>query len=251
MEVRYAGAFGGSPLDRLNNKRADPTFVRECFDAPSVRFLLVDEAGQRVLIRKGADETTASVGWIDRSAAAELLQTLAPIDAATSKHVLLLGTGPAGSAADIESIVHFAIRLPTSNGDSVPVGLPAELEFCTLRHVTAQLPPPESAICAHALSLFVFHDRHTFCGICGAPTVPDQGGGRRRCSKNVRGSENGIGDTASQQSGTCCGMTFPRIDPVAIMLVVDASGERCLLGTSVICRLSSSPRAEGYDCITS
>jgi NAD+ diphosphatase len=233
MEVRDAGAFGGSPLDRLNNKRADPLFVRECFDAPSIRFLLVDADAQRVLIRRGANVDTSSVGWIDRSAAAELLQALSPIDPVTSKHVLLLGAGPGAERDGGQSTMHFAVRLPARS--SVLEGLPAGLEFRTLRSVTGALSRPEAAICAHALSLFVFHDRHAFCGMCGAPTVPDQGGGRRRCSKNVRGSENGSSEVTPGLPSSCTGMMFPRIDPVAIMLVVDSTGERCLLGMSSAC----------------
>lgn len=55
-----------------------------------------------------------------------------------------------------------------------------------------------------------WHSRTRFCGSCGAPTVAEAAGYRRRC--------------------TGCGeMHFPRTDPVSIMLVHDGAG-RCLLG---------------------
>jgi len=54
-----------------------------------------------------------------------------------------------------------------------------------------------------------WHRIHPFCARCGGPSVPDEGGWRRRC--------------------TACGaLHFPRTDPVVIMLIT--RGDRVLLG---------------------
>lgn len=61
---------------------------------------------------------------------------------------------------------------------------------------------------AAAKALLLWHARHRFCSVCGAPTQPAEGGWRRDCP-------------------ACEAHHFPRTDPVVIMLATD--GERCLL----------------------
>ncbi|HUG62635.1 MAG TPA: NAD(+) diphosphatase [Methylomirabilota bacterium] len=62
---------------------------------------------------------------------------------------------------------------------------------------------------AQARSMLGWHERHGFCANCGHPTAVALGGYRRDC-------------------GHCAAQHFPRVDPVAIMLVSD--GDRALLG---------------------
>jgi NAD+ diphosphatase len=64
-------------------------------------------------------------------------------------------------------------------------------------------------IAAYARALMHWHDKHRFCGACGAPTTILQGGHRRRCE-------------------SCGTLQFPRIDP-AIITLVEHQG-KCLLG---------------------
>jgi NAD+ diphosphatase len=66
---------------------------------------------------------------------------------------------------------------------------------------------------AQASSLLSWNRSTRFCGKCGAETVQQAGGYRRRCT-------------------VCDTEFFPRTDPVVIMLTVDPDGERCLLGRS-------------------
>ena len=61
------------------------------------------------------------------------------------------------------------------------------------------MSPEETAIWGAARSLIEWHNRHLYCGHCGAPTASFRGGWGRRC--------------------TGCRLEhFPRIDPVVIML---------------------------------
>lgn len=64
---------------------------------------------------------------------------------------------------------------------------------------------------AQARSLIGWHARHRFCANCGHATTVGQAGMRRDCPN-------------------CEAHHFPRTDPVAIMLAIDAERERCLLG---------------------
>ncbi|HYW16671.1 MAG TPA: NAD(+) diphosphatase [Allosphingosinicella sp.] len=67
----------------------------------------------------------------------------------------------------------------------------------------------DTAVWGTARSLIEWHNRHLFCGNCGAPTLAFRGGWGRRCAG--------------------CGLEhFPRVDPVVIMLA--EHGGRVLLG---------------------
>jgi NAD+ diphosphatase len=57
----------------------------------------------------------------------------------------------------------------------------------------------DTAVWGTARSLIEWHNRHAYCGACGAPTRPFRGGWGRRC-------------------GGCGLEHFPRVDPVVIML---------------------------------
>jgi NAD+ diphosphatase len=64
----------------------------------------------------------------------------------------------------------------------------------------AHLSPEELALYGAARSLLDWHARHRFCSRCGKPTTPAKGGWQRDCA-------------------ACGAQHFPRVDPVAIMLV--------------------------------
>jgi NAD+ diphosphatase len=77
----------------------------------------------------------------------------------------------------------------------VELGRPAWNVFPIL----STLPPEEAAIWGAARSLIEWHNRHLFCGRCGAATRLFRAGWGRKCS--------------------ACGLDhFPRVDPVVIML---------------------------------
>lgn len=71
------------------------------------------------------------------------------------------------------------------------------------------LPPDVVGALGQAKGMLDWHQRHRFCAACGGPSLPDDGGWRRRCE-------------------ACGAHHFPRTDPVVIMLI--HRGERCLLG---------------------
>lgn len=73
------------------------------------------------------------------------------------------------------------------------------------------LSPKDEGAVGQARSLLAWHGTHRHCGFCGSKTELVGGGIKRACP-------------------SCGRETFPRIDPVAIMLVTD--GERALLGRS-------------------
>jgi NAD+ diphosphatase len=72
-----------------------------------------------------------------------------------------------------------------------------------------RMQPEDAALWGAARSLIEWHNRHLFCGACGAATRPFRGGWGRRCSE-------------------CRLEHFPRVDPVVIMLAEHEG--RVLLG---------------------
>jgi NAD+ diphosphatase len=76
--------------------------------------------------------------------------------------------------------------------------------------VEGRLEPAHVALLGLAKSLLSWHRRHGFCANCGARTTRALAGWRRDCP-------------------ACATEHFPRVDPVAIMLITDSDG-RCLLG---------------------
>lgn len=86
--------------------------------------------------------------------------------------------------------------------------LPIE-NFVSLRGLGGNLSPTDLAIAGRAKSLFAWHFTEKFCVHCGGQTVSRDGGVKQQCTN-------------------CGAESFPRVSPVAIMLVTD--GERVLLG---------------------
>jgi NTP pyrophosphohydrolases containing a Zn-finger, probably nucleic-acid-binding len=85
-------------------------------------------------------------------------------------------------------------------------------QWRTLREAGAVLSDRDAGLFATMLGLANWHEAHTHCPRCGAPTQPDQSGWIRRCTQD--GSPH-----------------FPRTDPAVIMAVTDAD-DRLLLARS-------------------
>ena len=84
-------------------------------------------------------------------------------------------------------------------------------EFCELRAILMRVKQDDIALLGLGRSIFDWHSRHGYCSNCGAPTQIQKTGWARKCEK-------------------CGADHFPRVDPVAIMLVTN--GDNCLLGRS-------------------
>ncbi|KAL2092869.1 hypothetical protein ACEWY4_012667 [Coilia grayii] len=77
----------------------------------------------------------------------------------------------------------------------------------------------DAGIIAHARAVLAWHSRYSFCPTCGSETRVDEGGHKRTCLREGCLSLRGIHNTC-----------YPRVDPVAIMLVIHPDGNQCLLG---------------------
>jgi NAD+ diphosphatase len=99
------------------------------------------------------------------------------------------------------------------DADDAPVfvaAAPDDTELTPLRMLAANADAATAGLVAYAAALANFHRLHRFCARCGEPTEPREAGFSRICPNDHT--------------------TFPRTDPVVIMLVIDAPKDRVLLG---------------------
>ncbi len=75
-------------------------------------------------------------------------------------------------------------------------------EFADLRQVGPVMAREEGNLLAYARGINYWHQRHRYCGVCGAPTRSESAGHQRRCTDE-----------------TCNTVQFPRTDTACIMLV--------------------------------
>ncbi|MDR3460832.1 MAG: NAD(+) diphosphatase [Beijerinckiaceae bacterium] len=103
----------------------------------------------------------------------------------------------------------FATRIEGAAHEAAPER--DDLAFVDLRTIAAQglVDPEMIGALSQAKSLLHWHQHNRFCANCAKPSKAAAGGSRRECEH-------------------CGRHHFPRVEPVAIMLVTD--GEHCLLG---------------------
>ncbi len=179
--------YTGAPLDRVSHLREDAAWVAARRRAKDTR--LVPVWRSRSLVH--TEDDRALILTVEE--AGELLDS--------AQHEVVLG---------LEGDTLY-IGLDLSHLDD-PYGHPrieAEGAFEDLRQIGPVIPADEGAILAHARGMMTWHQRHLFCGVCGAPTEVSHGGYQRNCTG-------------------CSAQHFPRTDPAVIMLV--HKDDNCLLG---------------------
>lgn len=185
--------YVGCTLDRAANLRADPSALAERLRQPSSRVLPV---------------------WHDRSLIdAGNRPCLCALDGASGEVVKALAREVVFLGLDREGHGWFTCDLSHLREEEL-AGVAEGRSFADLGKVVTHMASEEAALLAYARSLMSWHRRHRFCGVCGSPTVAQQGGHVRVC-----------GDS------TCGAQHFPRTDPVVLMLVTRSldGTDQCLL----------------------
>ena len=200
-------------LDRQAGRRGDGAWLAALRARPDTRYLLVVDG--RVVITSNADRSAAAIRWLSRS---ELLALPLPGPALADPIFLGTTTGEDGAA----HAARFAIalgRVGQLGGPAIastdPAGylaraLPGPLVDLRSLAVQGVMPAAQLSLVGQALTLANWHATHGYCARCGGPSASVDGGWKRQC-------------------GGCGGDSFPRIDPVVIMLVVDADTDRAVL----------------------
>ena len=194
--VRYAGGI----LDRAAKLREDDDWISAA---------LVSDAAMAVLIHN--DQNLVTRADRPENARAAVLQF-----AAVRERVMTTNGGSWVFLGLDGEVPMFGVDASTELIATVPEIQDAG-EFADLRRIGSLVPPEEAATLAYARAMIAWHKRHRFCTVCGSSMESQRAGHLRRCI-----------------NPECKAESFPRTDPVVIMLVTrQASGDqpdRCLLG---------------------
>jgi NAD+ diphosphatase len=186
----FMNTFAGNPLNRASERRVDAAWIAEKIAAPDS--LAVAIWNGRPLVEPTKDNGV-QIAYITADMANELSEA--------GERLLFLGLWK-------ETAV-FAVDLDGPANPADAGALQGLGKFEDLRGVALRLPPTDAAILATAKQMFEWRRRHTHCANCGQPSIPMDGGWKRKCP-------------------ACDVEHFPRTDPVVIMLPFH--GDRCMLG---------------------
>ncbi len=177
-------------IDRAAHLRRDKAWLDAAFAADNVQILLMRD-GLPLVSGDAHPGTPAPVVWLGAQAA-----MLSP-----NAHRVFLGQTEKDEPV-------FAIDLPLSFSlhNSPIAGLGA---FPDIRLALSGMDAFDAGVVATARALFEWRKRHSYCSNCGHKSEDTEAGWKRVCPD-------------------CETEHFPRIDPVAIMLVV--KDDKCLLG---------------------
>lgn len=174
-------------MDRAAELRRDTDRLMAALDAPET--LLVPVYRDQSLVVQGAEPRGVFLPVREASALVDVASEL----------VFLGRVGERDCFALDVSSVERAESHPAVVGKGA---------FTDLRMVGGLLPPEEAEILAYARGMLYWHRRHRFCGSCGRPTKPREGGHVRECDEEDL-------------------KHFPRTDPAVMVLV--SNGDRCAL----------------------
>jgi len=216
--VARAPAFGfqGAPLDRVSERREDPSFIAALRARPDARAVLI---ARDMPILPQADAPLVPffpLAEVERLGGAQLEALLGLEHSGAPVFAAWLPDGAVEEIADLSDGFLDRRQLVVPGRD--------DLRLVDLRSVAVQglVEPDALAALGQAKAILGWHARHGFCANCGQPTRVSAAGWRRECD-------------------ACGAQHFPRTDPVVIMLAID--GERCLLG-----RQSRWPKGM-YSCL--
>ena len=194
--IRYAGGR----LDRAAKLRQDDDWISAAF---------VSDAAVAVLVHNDQNLVTGLAGREESPRAA-----VVPLAIVRER---LENTGAVWTFLGLDGEapvfgVDLTSEIVAEVGDIREAG-----EFVDLRRIGALVSADEAALLAYARAMLAWHRRHRYCSVCGSPAESVRAGHMRRCTNPVCGTES-----------------FPRTDPVVIMLVTRPpsaeSPARVLLG---------------------
>lgn len=185
MQDRLLGYIGAA-IDRAAAKRCEAGWLEACLRDSRTRIVRFEGSRPRIKVSENPRATIAYES--------------SEIVGGRLGECVFLGIDGSGSAL-------FAVNSGEPKEESAEDGV----KLIDLRSIAVQglLEAGELNLLAQARTLLDWHERHRFCGACGAPTEPVDGGYRRHCP-------------------SCHANHFPRTDPVVIAVIMN--GTRLLLG---------------------
>ncbi len=180
-------------LDRLSARRGDAGYLGTLESSPSALFtVFINDAP---LLDWNPARTSARIRWFTQA-------QIRALEGATEPPLFLGVTRDTGHG-------RFAVVLDANHLAANP-GIAGQSLGLMALISQAALPFDECTVLGQVKSLADWHRTSRYCGSCGAATRAADRGWRRTCSG-------------------CDRSTYPRTDPVVIMLITDATGVQCLI----------------------
>ncbi|KAK0156501.1 Peroxisomal NADH pyrophosphatase NUDT12 [Merluccius polli] len=212
--------FSAEPLDRLSERRSDEAWQQDKQNRPDSVFLLFSKLSPlvRSLQPSTGPGAQTSLCRFSSSLVKELLLKPGSV-------LIFLGVERRRpSQTSSEPPAWFAIN--STEDPEVLLQLGGEKDVFWARRPNRDLlnlSQDEAGIVAQARAVLAWHSRYTFCPTCGSSTRLEEAGYKRTCTNASCCSLLGVHNTS-----------YPRVDPVVIMLVLHPDGEQCLLGRKKI-----------------
>ncbi|ODV92759.1 hypothetical protein CANCADRAFT_30817 [Tortispora caseinolytica NRRL Y-17796] len=235
--------YAGNPLNRVSFKREDNEFLSQALTHESALFLPLQELNPAV---KQVDRSTL-LNYIPYYVIKPLIgNPFAVSDDEREKQfdsskyqplVVFLGLNSSEEGLNIGAYSgrpYFAVDLTVNTEFAAEQTLAQKIvediiadgaSFPAVRFGFA-LSPTDAAVYAQARMFVDWNSRNPYCGGCGQRTLTISGGCKRACPSTDRAGERRPCPTR----GTLTNLSFPRTDPTVIAAVVNANGDKILLG---------------------
>jgi NAD+ diphosphatase len=188
--ARRVNFYATGEFNRAVERREDLAWIRERLADPASRLYPIWRMRNYV-----SDPEAPRAVVLEPERRAALLESAAT--------VVLLGIE--------QEVAHFLVDIShLDEAAAIELGHAVDL-----RAVGVLMPQREGALLAYARGLTYWHDRHKFCGTCGAPTEVKAAGHQRQCT-----------------NPDCSAVQFPRTDPAVIMRVTH--GDKILMARQAV-----------------
>ncbi|KAL1915386.1 uncharacterized protein VTP21DRAFT_6844 [Calcarisporiella thermophila] len=219
--------FAGNPLNRMSAKRTDPEFLCNALISPSSRFILF--SSRSILLNSSSQLALLNYSDIQQLLGNPLDDPQDPVKAAScEEEFLLVFLG----VRESDGLFFWAVDSRSFTSSQINDSFEAfrkeviesrGFDFESPQPATFFLPQEEAGIVSEAAAMLDWNHRNPHCPACGRKTHPGEAGWKRICEGK---SENPPCRSAKGVQN----YTYPRTDPVVIVCIVSADGERCLLG---------------------
>ncbi|KAK9367791.1 NUDIX hydrolase domain-like protein [Lipomyces kononenkoae] len=235
--------FSGSPLNRVSFLRDNYAFLSKALTNPTTRFLPMEGLEPSTFPDTGLlstlvyedvkdaignpfekPEPEAIAAW-DSSKEQPLLIFLGIDESKVGCVTYDEYSGQAYFALDVTVPADPTTPYATNLTDIQKKVEESKAAFSPVR-INFMLNYSEAAIYAQARSYMDWNRRNPFCAGCGARTMAVNGGAKRVCPP----TDGGVTKVPCPSRGVVTNIAFPRSDPTIIVAVVNAAGDRLLLG---------------------
>ncbi|MBO6783300.1 MAG: NAD(+) diphosphatase [Alphaproteobacteria bacterium] len=176
-------------LDRVSHLRKDATWLSKQMSDATSRLLPVWQSNNLVRSGENVEPVELDVRHID--------------DLRGEAEPILLGL--------VDGTAYFTLDVSHIDAPDAHELLGTQGVFEDLRKVGPYIDHKQGNLLAYARGINYWHQRHRYCGVCGATTKPEAAGHQRRCTNQA-----------------CNAVHFPRTDVACIMLIYH--GDRIIMG---------------------